>query len=271
MNTDVSWSGSILRLLGNAGYALAKNAPPKPGGHVWQNWAYSMIISAGSSQVQGPGSLHLYGYPSASGIPHELDAAGISDVAVVLEAKDQAQPLTKYQVDSFDGRTFDYFEGCVLNGFRLPIYRVIWSTGTTEGPVRRYAALKGIIIVGPDRVPLPTLIAAAERWDAIDWLPEEFLPDFVLLGERACRPLETCGSGCHLRYEYPLGRWTGSDLDDLEYLHMLASAQWLDWIDHTDPLFFGRFTADCLRRVSGWQELRYPVNDKVSVHESGSN
>ena len=252
-----NWRGSILQLLAEASYALARFAPPSAGGQVWQKWAYRFMTTIGARQVQGPGSLHLFNYPSASGMSHEIDAAGILDVPVVLEAKDQAHGIDKYEVDSFDGRTLDYFEGAIQHGWTSPLYRIMWSTGGIDIQLRRYAARKGIILIGPDRAPIPSLLAAAERWDAVDWFPDQYLSDLVLLGERACRPLRITKSGRSLVYQYPLNLWSSKELDDLEYLHELASAQWLDWLDRTAPLHYERHSEQCLRSVSGWSELRY--------------
>jgi hypothetical protein len=253
------WRESVLRLLADGAFALARFAPPLTGGLTWQDWAYRMMTSLGSRKTQGPGSLHLFGYPSASGMAHELDAAGILDVPVVLEAKDQAQGVSKEHVDSFDGRTLDYFEGAVQHGFTSALYRMMWSTKAIDVQVRRYAARRGIILVGPDKVPLPSLLAAASRWDAVDWYPDKYLGDLVLLAERACRPLRVSALGKSLVCLHPLTLWTSSDLDDLDDLHDLASVQWLDWLDKTDPLHYERCAEHCLHLIFGWKELRYPI------------
>lgn len=254
------WQGSILQILADGGYALSRFAPPLAGGQVWQGWAQRMMTAVGAHQVQGPGSLHLFSYPSASGLRHEIDAAGILDVAVALEAKDQECGIGKNQVDSFDGRTFDYFESAIQHGKMLTIYRIMWSTSPLDPLVRCYAARKGIIMIGPDRIPLPSILAATERWDATDWLPDQHLADLVLLGERACQPLKPTLSGRAIVYQYSLTLWRGSDLDDLDYLHDLASVQWLDWLDRTTPLYFEQHAERCLQLVSGWSELRDPIN-----------
>src|SRR5208283_165045 len=69
------------------------------------------------------------------------------------------------------------------------LQRMMWCTHAIEPKIHSYAARKGIIMAGPDRVPLPTLLAAVERWDAVEWFPEALLSKFVLLAERGCRPL----------------------------------------------------------------------------------
>lgn len=250
------WHGSLLEDLANGGYALARYAAPSPGGHIWQGWAHRLMLAVGARRVQGPGSWHLFGFEAVSGSRHELDAAGIRDVAVVLEAKDQAQPLQKGQLDEFDGKTFDYFAAAALHGHTHPLYRMIWSTGEPDPIFRRYAAVKGIIMVTPDRVPLPSLLAAAERWDASDWFPESLLSELVSLGERACRPLTSKPKRHVPVYEYELTRWRIEDLDDLEYIHQNASEKWLDWLDITDPFCYQRLADHSLRLISGWAEVR---------------
>ena len=188
--------------------------------------------------MQGPGSLHLFGFPSASGIRHEIDAAGIGDSALVIEAKDHRQGITKEHIDSFHGRTLDYFEGAVQRGFTWDLHRLVWSAGPIEAQLWRYAARLGIMLVDCERVPIPVLLAASDTWTATEWLNDQYLGELVMLGERACRPLRSKKVGHYLIYEHPLNLWIDRDLDDLEYLHSLASQQWLDWIDQSDPLHF---------------------------------
>ena len=84
---------------------------------MWQNWAYQTLVSLGTRATQGPGALHLFGFPSASGVKHEIDAAGMGDVALVIEAKDHQYGISKEHIDIFHGRTLDYFEGAVQRGF----------------------------------------------------------------------------------------------------------------------------------------------------------
>ena len=244
------WQGSLLHSLSEAGFALSRMAHPSHGGHMWQDWAYRVLLSSRAHRTQGPGSLHLFHYPSASGLKHEIDAAGILDVAVVLEAKDQVQGIFKEQVDTFHGRTLDYFEGAVQRSFEWDLYRVMFGTGDIDYRVRRYAARLGIILVGRDRVPLPSLLAAAGKWDAAEWLSDQYLGDLVMLGERACRPLRVTYNGKSQVYQYPLDLWTPDDLDDLDDLHSLASEQWLEWLDKVDPLHYESHAQTCLAQVS---------------------
>lgn len=256
LNRAFTWDSSILQTLSDSGYALARFALPQEGGQVWQQWAYRIMNGAGGRQVQGPGSLRLFGYPSASGLDHELDAACILDVALALEAKDQRDGIDKTQIDAFDGKTFDYYENLVQHERIMPLYRLIWSTASIGGKLRRYAARKGIIIVSPEMIPLPSILAFAGRWGACEWLDDQSLSDFVLLGERACKPLKTSENSGRLVYQYPFTLWSSGDLDDLEYLHKIASDQLLEWLDKVDPLYFEKQAERYLKLVSGWPELR---------------
>jgi hypothetical protein len=251
-----SWEASIIEFFSNAGYALARFAPPLGGGHTWQQWAYKLMNAAGAHQVQGPGSLHLFGYPSASGLKHELDAAGILDVAIVIEAKDQTCGVDKNEVDCFDGKTFDYYESLVRHGKTIPLYRILWSTSVIDPLIRRYAIRRGIIPVTPDIVPIPTLLAAASRWDAADWFTDQSLSELVLLGERSCRPLQGISCSGKTIYQYPFDLWRLADFEDFEYLQGAASSQWLNWLDKNDPLHFENIARSCLKSISGWSEVR---------------
>lgn len=232
------WQGSIIHTVAESGFALSRFGNPAPGGQVWQNWAYQALISLGARETQGPGALHMFGFPSNSGVQHEIDAAGIGDVALVIEAKDHQHGISKEHIDSFHGRTLDFFEGAVQRGFDWELYRMVWSANAIDSRLRRYAARLGIILVDSGKVPIPVLLAAADMWDATEWLTDQYLGDLVLLGERACRPLSAKRVGYYLVYGHPLNLWDERDLDDFIYLQEIGSEQWLDWIDKSEPLHF---------------------------------
>ena len=111
-------------------------------------------------------------------------------------------------------------------------------------------------MVAPNRVPLPSLLAAAERWDAPDWFPEGMLSELVFLSERACAPLVSKPQQDIPVYQYALTRWRIKDLDDLDYIHQDASEKWLDWLDTVNPFCYQRLADDTLRSISGWTEVR---------------
>lgn len=253
---QIPWTNSILQVLSDAGFALSRYALPVAGGHAWQDWVHRLLTIHGARRVQGPGARHLFGYPTASGLQHEMDAAGVRDVAVVIEAKDQRCSLDKGQVDVFDGKTFDYFEGAAWHGNFSPLYRVIWSTADTDTGVRRYAARKGIIVIGPDRVPLPSLMAAAERADAREWHSEEALRELTLFGTCACRPLTVEVTARRPSYSYPMDLWTPGELNRLENLHITASEKWLDWLDRSNPLYYCSHATYCLRLLAAGVETQ---------------
>ena len=238
MNQPFQWRDSIIHRLAEAGFALSRFGTPAQGGHVWQNWAYQTLMSSGARVTQGPGTLSLFGYQSASGVNHEIDAAGIGDVALVIEAKDHQYGISKEHIDSFHGRTLDYFEGAVQHGFAWDIYRMMWSAKAIDHQLQRYAARLGIMLIEQGRVPIPVLLAAADSWNATEWLNDQYLGELVSLGERACRPLSAKKVDYYLVHEHPLNLWVERDLEDLKYLHDTASQQWLDWMDRRDPFHF---------------------------------
>lgn len=251
------WGKSILTVLAEGAYVLARFAKPTEGGHIWQDWAYRLMVVCGARRVQGPGVHHLFYNASASGLSHELDSACMLDVPVVVEAKDEETSPDKTQVDAFDGKTFDYFEAIVQRDAGFALHRMMWCTQSVLPKIHTYAARKGIILAGPDRIPLPVLLAATERWDANEWLPESLLAEFVLLGERACRPLGAKASLSGAIFSFQL--WSAQNCEDLNYLHQLASDRLLDWLDRTEPLRFERRAAVVLRDISARSELRQMV------------
>ena len=250
------WGKSILHVLAEGAYALARFAKPTLGGHTWQEWIHRLMTTSDARQVQGPGAHHLFDSHSASGLAHELDGACVLDVAVVLEAKDESRAADKTQIDSFDGKTFDHFETLVQWHRLCSLHRMMCCTHDIPPKIHSYAARKGIIMVGPDRVPLPTLLAAAERWDADDWFPERLLSEFVSLAERGCRPIEAQLHGLGAVCSFKL--WSAQECADLDYLHQLASERWLDWLDREHPLHYERHAAACVRRIDADSELRTP-------------
>jgi hypothetical protein len=178
------------------------------------------MTATGARRLQGPGTRHLFDYRSASGLDHELDGAGIGDVALVLEAKDHSHSIEKTRVNAFDGKTFDYFENAMSQGGAFPLYRMMWSTEAIAAKVHRYAIRRSIMTVGPDRVPLPDLLAAAERWDASDWLPGAPVSEFVWLAERDCQPLSAQASSQGPIYRSRL--WSAQEIKDLNDLVMVG-------------------------------------------------
>src|SRR6267143_5782357 len=93
--TPFHWRGSLAHDLADGGYALSRFARPLTGGYKWQEWAHRLFAAKGATRVQGPGSRHLFGTQAVSGLRHEIDAAGMRDTALVLEAKDQEELLHK--------------------------------------------------------------------------------------------------------------------------------------------------------------------------------
>jgi hypothetical protein len=193
-----------------------------------------------SRQAQGPGTCHLFHFPSLSGLRHELDAAGIGDSAVVIEAKDVAGGIAKGDIDVVNGKTTDYFGYASIHGFGASLHRVLWSTTGTSELRRKYAARVGIILVSPDVLPLPTLLAASEMLDP--WFTDALLAEFVTLAEQACRPL-TRGIA--------MPNWTREQLTDLTFLQAEATDAWLNHLDQYDPLYFEQFAATALPLVNG--------------------
>jgi hypothetical protein len=86
-------------------------------------------------------------------------------------------------------------------------------------------------------------------------MADKLLSDFVWLAERACRPLSAKSSLAGFDYVYSLTSWRRNQLEDLEYLHQMASDQWLDYLNQSCPLYFETSARKAVEMVSGWKEL----------------
>jgi hypothetical protein len=153
-----------------------------------------------------PGGSRLYGFPSQSGLAHQLDLVAALDGAdAIVELKAHPAAMPKDGLLRFKAATDDYFVGLGRDLPNRPIYRVFGGPGRASQGMRRYAALHGIALVEGDRWSSCTLAS-----DRLQWPIEVGGPslDSRRLLERLIRPMQEVmrpvGDG------YLVSRWPGT-------------------------------------------------------------
>jgi hypothetical protein len=111
-----------------------------------------------------PHGFRVFGRRSLSGIYHQLDEqTRCSRAAVVGEWKAYTGQIPKNDLLRFKAATDDYWLSPSTRRDR-PLMRIFGGTGTVTPAMRVYAAQWGIILITPDRWPIPTLIDPDLLW-----------------------------------------------------------------------------------------------------------
>lgn len=110
----------------------------------------------------------VFGRKSLSGLYHQLDEqTSCTNAVVVGEWKAYRGRIPKNDLLRFKAVTDDYW----LAGPRhhpAPVVRIFGGTGTVSESMRIYAAHWGIVLVTPDRWPVPTLADPDLLWPPVD-------------------------------------------------------------------------------------------------------
>ena len=145
----------------------------------------------------GPGASSrrtLFGFPPASGIQHEIDAAASGRKgSVILECKSQS--LWCHQggraariVPSEDARFLLWARPDTAGPERW--WGLVVSSSPIPDAVRAFCIQLGLIICDPARLPLPVVVRTAIRPSADLYLPETLLQEAVRMGEPALMPMQ---------------------------------------------------------------------------------
>lgn len=118
-------------------------------------------------QPDGRG-FRVLGRRSLSGLYHQLDEqTRCADALVVGEWKAHSGRIPKNDLLRFKAATDDYW----LAGrgrFPAPVVRVFGGTGTVSDSMRAYAAHAGIVLITPERWPVPVLVDPDLLWSPGD-------------------------------------------------------------------------------------------------------
>ena len=220
-------------------------------GRVWERAIFSLLRRPGLVRRQGSGETTLFGFPSASGVRHELDAAADGDsCCVIIECKSKAGGVTKADAALFHQKTMDYYCSRPQRVGSEHWWRVIASSSPVSDSVRSFCVHLGVILCDPARLPLPLLVRAAGRPIADLYLREALLQEVVRLGEPALLPMQERWTyerrDNEIRFKPYL--WRGGEIGDLLWVQDEMSSDLLDLYDLYRPGLLER-------RASFLQEL----------------
>lgn len=153
-----------LFLLGHAHVAAGQAGE----GHAFERRVRHHLDASGLPTAQG---FRVLGRHSVSGLYHQLDEqTRCAEAMVVGEWKAYRGTIPKNDLLRFKAATDDYW----LSGPRppdVPVIRVFGGTGRVTEAMRIYAAQHGIVVVTPDRWPIPTVLDTRLVWRPGDLEP----------------------------------------------------------------------------------------------------
>ena len=80
-------------------------------GRTWERTVSGLLYRMGFTRRQGPGSLTLFGSPSASGVNHEIDGAADGWLGtVIVESKAISGGISKGDVALFHYKVLDFYQ-----------------------------------------------------------------------------------------------------------------------------------------------------------------
>jgi hypothetical protein len=125
---------------------------------------YSLCSSLSIHLAEEAGARTLAETRAASGICHEVDGATRAvDCVTIWEMKYLSGKVPKNEFIIFNGKALDFFQGSKPLFARVPLHRLFLTGSNVRDDCRYYAALWGIMIIEPDRLPLPMLYEAVGR------------------------------------------------------------------------------------------------------------
>lgn len=213
-------------------------------GRTWERTVSGLLYRPGFTRRQGPGCVTLFGYPSASGVNHEIDGAADGwRGSVIVESKAIAGGIVKGDVTLFHFKVMDFYQKQISKASREKWWPLLCSATPTPMHARATALSMGVLLCDPARLPLPVLFRAASRPAADMHLPEPLLQEIVRLGERALLPLQE-----RWRYSPATGQisfsprdWTSADITDLLWLEDELSGCLLDlYASHRAGVLYDR-------------------------------
>jgi hypothetical protein len=244
-------------------WLLGQQAPDArlPDGLAYQAAVARTLWRPGMRCVQQAGVHVLWGLRSASGTAHELDAAGrAGGAAYLIEAKARAS-LTKADLAVFELKASDYYFGRWKSVIAHAWWMILASAGPTDDASRRLAAHRAIILVEPNRLPIPVLHHHCRHPASRGLLPQTLCREFLRLSPRALQPLQE-------RYVPDLTSdrlvlepcpYSATELDDLLFLQCELTDEVLARYDRLAP---GRLEARAARLL---RYLRGSAGHRASV------
>lgn len=119
---------------------------------------YRLCAFAGLRLTERAGSRTVRGVRSASGMQHESDAVIVSaDMTLHVEMKSLFGDVPKNDLMLFNQKGIDFILSDAREIRSRPFYRLFLTTTPLSFEARRFAAIWGISVVEPDRLPLAVL------------------------------------------------------------------------------------------------------------------
>lgn len=207
-------------------------------GRTWERAVAGLLYRPGLARRQGPGSLSLFGGPSLSGAPHEIDGAASSrQGCAIVECKATGGGITKGDVAIFHFKVMDFYKRSIASAAHECWWPFMCGTLPTAWSARAAALSLGLLICDPGRLPLPVLLRAAGQSSADMHLPEKLLQELARLGEQVF-----CSLQKRWRYRavsrelvFELHRWTGSGIEELLWLEDELSGLLLELFERRRP------------------------------------
>lgn len=160
-------------------------------GRRFERLFYDICDRRGVHLSEKAGSKSLAEQRSASGFGHEVDAATRSVGCITdWELKHLTARLPKNELLIFNGKALDFLYGSSRFFARIPILRFLLSGSNVRDECRHFAALWGIMIIEPERLPLPLIYEAVAR-GAARCLSSADCNAVRKYLTWACRPLQT--------------------------------------------------------------------------------
>lgn len=168
---------------------IAGHGPER--GRKFEEVFYAICRRRGVYLCERAGSRTLAEQRSASGFMHEVDAGTRACRCITdWELKHLSTPVEKNELLVFNGKALDFLQGSSPLISRIPLFRFLLSGNNVRDECRYFAALWGIMIIEPHRLPLPLLYEATARGAASVLRPA----DCNVIKTRvawACRPLQS--------------------------------------------------------------------------------
>ncbi|MBM4031541.1 MAG: hypothetical protein FJ291_07105 [Planctomycetes bacterium] len=226
-------------------------------GRRFEQLFYLVCERRGVSLSEKAGSRTLGGRSSASGLGHEVDAAGRAvQAATMWELKHLSSPLEKNELLIFNGKGIDFLQGGDILTVRSPLLRFLLSAGNIREDCRRFALLWGITVIEPGRFPLPLIYEAVARGASGNLRPAD--EDAVRLRVPwACRSLQTAVADLAQRLaDQSEGRAPAVALDrrvsELLDVQEQIGVDVLDSLDELSPDWLDDLAQETWNEVGGW-------------------
>lgn len=224
-------------------------------GRKFEDIFYTICRRRGLHLCEQAGSRTLAEQRSASGFMHEVDGGTHTCRCIThWELKHLSVPLEKNELLVFNGKALDFLQGSSPLIARIPLFRFLLSGNNVRDECRYFAALWGIMIIEPHRLPLPLLYEAVARGGTSVLKPA----DCTMIKTRvawACRPLQSAigelADACSGRRGMANGIATRASRAVIDAQEQIG-ADIQDFLENKYPDWVDDIAEDTWREIGGW-------------------